>query len=82
MTDTTRLRKWVETGLAESDHPPLEQVVRDARLVSTPWKMLADQITEMSGETVNHQTLVNWFPELNKPGYQLAAELETAPPAA
>ncbi len=74
MTTASRLRRWVDVGLSEAGHPPLSEVVRSARLHGTPWKMLADQVSEMSGEAVNHQTLVNWFPDLNKPAYELAAE--------
>lgn len=81
-TAQTRLRRWVEAGLEDNGHPDLEAVVRERRLVATPWPMLAAQVSEMSEETVSHQTLIDWFPDLNKPAYELAAELETTPPAA
>ncbi len=74
MPSPPRLRRWIESGLAEAGHPPLDETVRSLRLIATPWKMLAEQVSEMSGETVSHQTLVGWFPELNRPAYELAAE--------
>lgn len=70
---TADLRQEIEAGLTANGHHPLESLVRTARFIGTPWRLLATQISDKSGVTVSYQTLINWFPDLNKPAYQLAS---------
>lgn len=73
MKATTK-RDRIEIGLSAAEFLPLDELVRDARLIGIPWRMLAESIYDKSGESVSYQWLINEYPDLNKPVYELVEE--------
>lgn len=62
-TRPERLRDWIEQGLQSNGHPPLDEIVTEARAKTPPvaWAVLAGDISHRAGETISYETLRKWF---------------------
>lgn len=76
---TELLQEAIEDGLgAEAGDDALRQIVRTQRLEAVSWERVSLEVFLKSGVKVTGQTLINWFPEYNKPADEIAADQAAA----
>jgi hypothetical protein len=60
MTQPSRLYRLIESQL---DGATLADFVADRRLPTKSWREIADELRELTGETISEETLRLWFGE-------------------
>ena len=59
----SRLRSWVERGLAAGGHPSLDEIVTAGRSQDPPvsWFRLAADVSAKCGEPISLESLRQWY---------------------
>lgn len=57
------LRTLIDLKLRGTDHGSLLDLVAARRGVGRSWRRISTEITELTDETVSHQTLADWYPD-------------------
>lgn len=70
MTNTTAAKELILIELQAAGYI-LDAEVKRRRQTGISWRHIAHWILDETGRDISYQTLINWFPEYNKPAAEL-----------